>query len=123
MSAASLIAGTTGGMMSFGLTYPLSVVVTRQATQKDKSAAPPSLMSVYNEGGLNALFSGCSTGLFAISVSQAIFYFLYDWLLKQAKRRQGVKVLSVASSMGVGFCAGAINTFLTGPMWRLTMKL
>lgn len=108
-----------------GATYPLVVLSTRESVDThDPAQAKKSILAaletIRKEKGLGALYSGIGPCLFAISVTNGLYYFFYENMRGVIlKRRGGTKALSTVESLLAGLVAGLSTSFFSNPVWVL----
>ena len=131
------IAGSAGAALSNVVTYPLSLIITRQQTQsrargKQVDAKPEYYTSlhhaaakIYNEeGGLSALYTGLVPDTSKTIVDSFLFFLTYTYLRQRRLRHRNAHAshLSVADELSVGFFAGAFSKFLTTPIANVVTR-
>lgn len=71
-------------MISMSLTYPLITIATRLQVQKNSSSkeayksTADAFFKILQKEGVPGLFSGLSSALFGIAVTNGIYYFWYE---------------------------------------------
>jgi len=120
-SALHALAGAVGGMIAMSATYPLVVLSTRAAIDTSKSddkAFAQVILDIIKREGVRGLYSGLSSSLVGIAVTNGIYYYFYErsrGLLLNA--RTGSKALSTIESMLAGLIAGSATTIISNPIW------
>ncbi|CDZ96959.1 Predicted mitochondrial carrier protein [Phaffia rhodozyma] len=123
------LAGSVAGMGALCITYPLVVASTRDAvTEKAKSkeveglnrlksiTEKSTIVRIFEQEGVSGLYSGLSSSLFGIGVTNAVYYFAYSLSSESARKRNGGN-LSVGQSILAGVIAGTATTVVTNPLW------
>lgn len=90
----TLIAGALAGMTSTAVTYPLDLIRTRLAVQKDNNRATrryrgiihTGLTVMREEGGVRALYRGMSTSFVGIAPYIGIQFMVYESLKKYIRK-------------------------------------
>ncbi|KAF8558776.1 mitochondrial carrier, partial [Imleria badia] len=119
-SALHALAGAIGGMVAMSATYPLVVLSTRAAvdTKPDDKALAQVILDIIKREGLRGLYSGLSSSLVGIAVTNGVYYYFYERsraiLLNS---RTGRKALSTAESILAGLIAGSATTIISNPIW------
>ncbi|WVQ79808.1 hypothetical protein IAT38_001908 [Cryptococcus sp. DSM 104549] len=120
-SAIHALAGSVGGC---ALTYPLVNLSTRAAVQKKKEhvSVPAALAKTLKEEGLSGLYSGLSSSLFGIAVTNGIYYAFYEemrsiLLRRRANTPASTSALTTSEGILAGLIAGSITTTLSNPIW------
>ncbi|ESK95973.1 peroxisomal membrane protein pmp47b [Moniliophthora roreri MCA 2997] len=114
------IAGATGGIVAMTATYPLVFLSTRAAvkTRNENKTTWEAVIETIEKEGIIGLYSGLSSSLLAIAVTNGVYYYFYErtrgFILKS---RVGSKGLSTAESMLTGLIAGSATTILSNPFW------
>ncbi len=78
--------GAFGGLVSCFVAYPLSTITVRlqvQASSKCYSSTLDGFIKILEKEGWKGLYSGLSSALFGITVTQGIFYILTGYILKE----------------------------------------
>ena len=88
------LAGTFGGLTSTLITYPLISLSTRMQT---------------NSQAKHSLYSGIESALFGISITNSIFYYVYEALNFSPVLRSSA--------------AGAVTAVSTNPIWVINARL
>ncbi|SPQ20586.1 8d3ff15f-8175-4cc3-972d-bbaad7142b78 [Thermothielavioides terrestris] len=129
-NVAHALAGAGGGVLSMALTYPLITLSTR-AQVESKRAETAFLAAVHNivaREGISGLYSGLSSALFGISVTNFVYYYWYEWtraFFEAAAARAGraSKKLTTVESMIAGAIAGSATVILTNPIWVVNTRM
>ncbi|KAL2159773.1 hypothetical protein VTH06DRAFT_1906 [Thermothelomyces fergusii] len=129
-NVAHALAGAGGGILSMALTYPLVTLSTR-AQVESKRAETAFLAAVQNiiaREGVAGLYSGMSSALFGISVTNFVYYYWYEWtraFFEAAAARAGraSKKLTTVESMIAGAIAGSATVILTNPIWVVNTRM
>ncbi|KAL2155578.1 hypothetical protein VTH82DRAFT_320 [Thermothelomyces myriococcoides] len=129
-NVAHALAGAGGGILSMALTYPLITLSTR-AQVESKRAETAFLAAVQNiiaREGIAGLYSGMSSALFGISVTNFVYYYWYEWTraffeAAAAKAGRASKKLTTVESMIAGAIAGSATVILTNPIWVVNTRM
>ncbi|KAL2167966.1 hypothetical protein VTG60DRAFT_605 [Thermothelomyces hinnuleus] len=129
-NVAHALAGAGGGILSMALTYPLITLSTR-AQVESKRAETAFLAAVQNiiaREGVAGLYSGMSSALFGISVTNFVYYYWYEWTraffeAAAAKAGRASKKLTTVESMIAGAIAGSATVILTNPIWVVNTRM
>ncbi|KAH6851289.1 mitochondrial carrier domain-containing protein [Chaetomium sp. MPI-CAGE-AT-0009] len=129
-NVAHALAGAGGGVLSMALTYPLITLSTR-AQVESKRAETAFLAAVQNiiaREGVAGLYSGLSSALFGISVTNFVYYYWYEWTRAffesaAAKAGRASKKLTTVESMIAGAIAGSATVILTNPIWVVNTRM
>ncbi|KAL2174363.1 mitochondrial carrier domain-containing protein [Thermothelomyces heterothallicus CBS 202.75] len=129
-NVAHALAGAGGGILSMALTYPLITLSTR-AQVESKRAETAFLAAVQNiiaREGVAGLYSGMSSALFGISVTNFVYYYWYEWTraffeAAAAKAGRASKKLTTVESMIAGAIAGSATVVLTNPIWVVNTRM
>lgn len=129
-NVAHALAGAGGGVLSMALTYPLITLSTR-AQVESKRAETAFLAAVQNiiaREGVAGLYSGMSSALFGISVTNFVYYYWYEWTraffeAAAAKAGRASKKLTTVESMIAGAIAGSATVILTNPIWVVNTRM
>lgn len=78
--------------------------------------------------GVSGLYSGMSSALFGISVTNFVYYYWYEWtraFFEAAAVRAGraSKKLTTVESMIAGAIAGSATVILTNPIWVVNTRM
>lgn len=110
--------------------YPLITLSTR-AQVESKRAETAFLAAVQNiiaREGVAGLYSGLSSALFGISVTNFVYYYWYEWTraffeTAAAKAGRASKKLTTVESMIAGAIAGSATVILTNPIWVVNTRM
>ncbi|KAJ3090961.1 hypothetical protein HK102_002085 [Quaeritorhiza haematococci] len=118
---------------SMALTYPLITISTRAAVQKNSNSQDAykgqldAFRKILKEEGMPGLYSGLSSAMFGIAVTQGVYFYWYE-LVKATfeKAAQKKRAMTTIESIIAGALAGSATATLTNPIWvintRLTVK-
>ena len=68
--------------------------------------------------GLSGLYSGLSSSLLGIAVTNGVYYFFYEGTRNTlVNRRISAKALTTLESMLAGLIAGCATTIISNPIW------
>lgn len=128
-SLVHFIAGATGGLVSFAVTYPLySITVVQQAQSQAKDPSnptvnvkPPSSMAVLKgllqEKGLAGIYAGIQSALVATTFQSGIYYYFFNWF--KLFHKVGQEVLwNLILGAEAGACAAVCST----PLWVINTR-
>ncbi|KAF4619556.1 hypothetical protein D9613_005237 [Agrocybe pediades] len=120
-SAIHAIAGAAGGIVAMSATYPLIFLSTRAAveTKKEQKSTYQAIVDIIKREGALGLYSGLSSSLLGIAVTNGVYYYFYERSREIILRaRTGTnKALSTPESMLTGLIAGSATTVLSNPIW------
>ncbi|KAI9574475.1 peroxisomal membrane protein PMP47B [Boletus coccyginus] len=119
-SAFHALAGAVGGMVAMSATYPLVVLSTRAAvdTKPDDKAVAQVILDVLKREGFRGLYSGLSSSLVGIAVTNGVYYYFYERTRAiLLNSRTGSKALSTTESILAGLIAGSATTVISNPIW------
>jgi len=125
---AHALSGAVGGIASMALTYPLITISTRNQVSRGKKDGYNGQIDCFKrilaEEGIAGFYSGVSSALFGIAVTNGVYYYWYEFS-KNLFAKPGAS-LSTLENMGAGAMAGVATSLLTNPIWvvntRLTVK-
>ncbi|KAK8869479.1 hypothetical protein IAR55_000044 [Kwoniella newhampshirensis] len=125
-SAIHALAGSVGGCVSMALTYPLVNLSTRAAvqTKKEHLTIPQAIQKTLKAEGLSGLYSGLSSSLFGIAVTNGVYYAFYEemrslLIKRRAKTNSSLSALTTGEGIIAGLIAGSITTLVTNPIWTV----
>ncbi|KAJ3925615.1 MAG: mitochondrial carrier domain-containing protein [Lentinula lateritia] len=112
------MAGAGGGVLAMTVTYPLVFLSTRAAvkTQSENKSVYQAVMEVLEREGVLGLYSGLSSSLLGIAVTNGVYYYFYE-------RSKGIfltgrkKGLTTIESILTGLIAGSATTIISNPLW------
>lgn len=124
-NVAHALAGAGGGILSMALTYPLITLSTR--AQVESTRARTTLLAairhiIAREGALG-LYSGLSSALFGISVTNFVYYYWYEFSRAFFLRSSPRPSLSTIQSILAGLLAGSATVVLTNPIWVVNTRV
>ncbi|KAG9009581.1 hypothetical protein FRB90_008278 [Tulasnella sp. 427] len=113
------VAGGAGGMVAMALTYPLIFLSTRAAVakSKDHKSTKEAVLEVLKNEGITGLYSGLSSSLLGIAVTNFVYYGFYEKSKSVVLRSRPGKGLSTLESILVGMIAGSATTIISNPIW------
>ncbi|PWN20542.1 mitochondrial carrier, partial [Microstroma glucosiphilum] len=134
-------AGGAGGMIAMTATYPLVSISMRAAVEqsraKDKTMVEAA-QKVIREEGVVGLYSGLSSSLLGISITNFVYYGFFETareMILASKNKGAAKeattaaatiaaggALSTAESMLAGALAGSATTVITNPIWVVNTR-
>ncbi|WWC60711.1 uncharacterized protein I303_103287 [Kwoniella dejecticola CBS 10117] len=139
-SAIHALAGSVGGCVSMALTYPLVNLSTRAAvqTKKEDLTLIQAIQKTLEKEGLSGLYSGLSSSLAGIAITNGVYYAFYEETRSVLLRRRAAKLspststsaaatattlaLTTAEGIVAGLIAGSITTLVTNPIWTIQTK-
>ncbi|KAK0748538.1 peroxisomal membrane protein PMP47A [Apiosordaria backusii] len=132
-NVAHALAGAGGGILSMALTYPLITLSTRAQVESKRPGSETAFLAAVQKivarEGVSGLYSGLSSALFGISVTNFVYYYWYEWTraffeaaaLKNPTRHS--KKLTTVESMIAGAIAGSATVILTNPIWVVNTRM
>ncbi|TYJ52460.1 hypothetical protein B9479_006935 [Cryptococcus floricola] len=126
-SAIHALAGSVGGSAAMALTYPLVNLSTRAAvqTKKEELTTREAVAKVIKSEGVLGLYSGLTSSLFGIAVTNGVYYAFYEEMRSLLIRRRGntptssTSALTTTEGILAGLIAGSITTLTTNPIWTV----
>ncbi|KAH6661495.1 peroxisomal membrane protein PMP47A, partial [Plectosphaerella plurivora] len=129
-NVAHALAGAGGGLLSMALTYPLITLSTRAQVESKRSESRflEAVQNIVAREGISGLYSGLSSALFGISITNFVYYYWYEWtraFFENAAVRAGraSKKLTTVESMLAGALAGSATVILTNPIWVVNTRV
>jgi solute carrier family 25 (peroxisomal adenine nucleotide transporter), member 17 len=129
-NVAHALAGAGGGILSMALTYPLITLSTRAQVESKRAetAFLAAVRKIVAREGISGLYSGLSSALFGISVTNFVYYYWYEWTraffeAAAIKAGRASKKLTTAESMIAGALAGSATVILTNPIWVVNTRM
>ncbi|KAK0651505.1 mitochondrial carrier domain-containing protein [Cercophora newfieldiana] len=129
-NVAHALAGAGGGILSMALTYPLITLSTRAQVESKRAetAFLAAVQKIVAREGISGLYSGLSSALFGISVTNFVYYYWYEWTraffeAAAVKAGRASKKLTTAESMIAGALAGSATVILTNPIWVVNTRM
>ncbi|CAG8639925.1 6718_t:CDS:2, partial [Scutellospora calospora] len=117
-NVAHALSGAAGGIVSMALTYPLITVSSRLQGGRD------AILKIINQEGFSGLYSGVSSAIFGIAVTNGVYYYFYEWTKEIfEKSAQQKRPISIKESMLSGAIAGALTAVVTNPIWVVNSQL
>ncbi|EIM87725.1 mitochondrial carrier [Stereum hirsutum FP-91666 SS1] len=114
------IAGSAGGIVAMTATYPLIFLSTRAAmeTKRENKTIYQAVLDVIKKEGALGMYTGLSSSLVGIAVTNGVYYFFYEYSKGAILRaRKGTKALSTLESILAGLIAGSATTIISNPIW------
>ncbi|KAG8905777.1 hypothetical protein FRB99_008256 [Tulasnella sp. 403] len=112
------MAGGAGGVLAMTLTYPLIFVSTRTAVETKKTRRTLEVVvDVLKREGLSGLYSGLSSSLIGIAITNFVYYGFYEKSRDVIVRSRPGKGLTTAESILAGLIAGSATTVISNPIW------
>lgn len=111
--------------------YPLITLSTRAQVESKRSVDTTFLAAVQKivaREGISGLYSGLSSALFGISVTNFVYYYWYEWTraffeAAAVKTGRASKKLTTVESMIAGAIAGSATVILTNPIWVVNTRM
>lgn len=110
--------------------YPLITLSTRAQVESKRAATGflAAVQQIVAREGVSGLYSGLSSALFGISVTNFVYYYWYEWTraaFEAAAERAGrpSKKLTTVESMIAGALAGSATVILTNPIWVVNTRM
>eukprot|EP00250_Pteridium_aquilinum_P017673 c23730_g1_i1 orf=622-1707(+) len=113
-----LIAGGAAGITAASLTYPLDLVRTRLAAQRNEKyyrGIAHALQTIMRDEGLKGLYKGMGATLLGVGPNIAINFCVYE-TLKSVWTEKRLEVPGVWSSLAFGSAAGIASSTATFPL-------
>ncbi|CAD6565929.1 MAG: hypothetical protein TREMPRED_001919 [Tremellales sp. Tagirdzhanova-0007] len=108
------------------MTYPLVNLSTRAAvqTKKEHLTIQQIIARTIKQEGLAGLYSGLSSSLFGIAVTNGVYYAFYEEMRTLLMRRRSKvssspSALTTSEGIIAGLIAGSITTLVTNPIWTV----
>ncbi|KAK0612845.1 mitochondrial carrier domain-containing protein [Bombardia bombarda] len=129
-NVAHALAGAGGGILSMALTYPLITLSTRAQVESKRAETTflAAIQKIVAREGVSGLYSGLSSALFGISVTNFVYYYWYEWTraffeAAAVKAGRASKKLTTVESMIAGALAGSATVILTNPIWVVNTRV
>ncbi|KAM7199600.1 peroxisomal membrane protein PMP47B [Rhypophila sp. PSN 637] len=129
-NVAHALAGAGGGVLSMALTYPLITLSTRAQVESKRADTGflAAVQKIVAREGISGLYSGLSSALFGISVTNFVYYYWYEWTraffeAAAIKAGRASKKLTTVESMIAGAIAGSATVILTNPIWVVNTRM
>lgn len=110
--------------------YPLITLSTRAQVESKKAESKfiDAVQSIVAREGVAGLYSGISSALFGISVTNFVYYYWYEWtrsFFEKAAATAGraSKKLTTVESMMAGAIAGSATVIITNPIWVVNTRV
>ncbi|KAJ3922757.1 peroxisomal membrane protein [Lentinula edodes] len=105
-------------MTFFFCSSPLVFLSTRAAvkTQSENKSVYQAVMEVLEREGVLGLYSGLSSSLLGIAVTNGVYYYFYE-RSKGIFLTGGKKGLTTIESILTGLIAGSATTIISNPLW------
>ncbi|TFK43557.1 mitochondrial carrier domain-containing protein [Crucibulum laeve] len=119
-SAIHAAAGAAGGIVAMSATYPLIFLSTRAAveTKNEPKTTYQAVLDIIKREGVLGLYSGLSSSLLGIAVTNGVYYYFYERSREIILRsKSGGKALSTLESILTGMIAGSATTLISNPIW------
>jgi len=117
---ASSLAGGLASVMSLSLTYPLDQLRTVQ--QAKGTSIGESFSTLYGTDGWKGFYKGLSSGLVAMGLSWATYYYFFSLFQLRARLQFGSKTLSDFTNLRIATQAGVIVCVLMEPVWVVNTR-
>ncbi|KAL7750428.1 hypothetical protein RI367_004202 [Sorochytrium milnesiophthora] len=121
--------GAAGGVVSTTLTYPLITVSSRMQVQKNDKHDDAyknfvdGVQKILKKEGPKGLFSGLSSALFGIAVTNGVYYYWYETVKAAFVKASNKNVMSTGENMLAGAVAGAATVMITNPIWVVNTRM
>ncbi|KAI8969306.1 mitochondrial carrier domain-containing protein [Mycotypha africana] len=129
-NVAHALSGAGGGIVSMVLTYPLVSISSRLQVQKNNATKDAykntldAFVKILAKEGPKGLYSGLSSGIFGIAVTNGVYYYCYEAVRAIFEKAKGKgKPMSTGESMLAGALAGSAVVFATHPIWTVNTRL
>lgn len=110
--------------------YPLITLSTRAQVESKRAetAFLAAVQKIVAREGISGLYSGLSSALFGISVTNFVYYYWYEWTraffeAAAVKAGRASKKLTTVESMIAGAIAGSATVILTNPIWVVNTRM
>lgn len=112
--------------------YPLITLSTRAQVESKRPGSETAFLAAVQKivarEGVSGLYSGLSSALFGISVTNFVYYYWYEWtraFFEAAAEKSGraSKKLTTVESMIAGAIAGSATVILTNPIWVVNTRM
>ena len=111
--------------------YPLVTLSTRaqvEAAKLDNASFLATVRQIVARHGVSDLYSGLSSALFGISITNFVYYYWYEWTraffeAAAVKAGRASKKLTTVESMIAGAIAGSATVMLTNPIWVINTRI
>lgn len=120
------IAGSVGSVTAMSVFYPLDTVRSRLQLEKDRQAKGTwqMLSELIQEEGTESLYRGLPPVLTSLCASGFVYFYSFHglravFMTKSASGQQH----SAVRDLALGAIAGAINVYLTTPMWVVNTRI
>ncbi|CAO3675929.1 unnamed protein product [Rhizopus stolonifer] len=112
------------------LTYPLVSISSRLQVQKNDTGKDAykntidAFFKILAKEGPKGLYSGLSSGVFGIAVTNGVYYYCYEAVKAIFEKTKGKgKPMSTSESMISGALAGCAVVLATHPIWTVNTRL
>lgn len=124
-NVAHALAGAGGGILSMALTYPLITLSTRAQVESTRARTTllAAIQHIIAREGAVGLYSGLSSALFGISVTNFVYYYWYEFSRAFFLRTSPRPSLSTLQSILAGLLAGSATVVLTNPIWVVNTRV
>ncbi|KAI9490787.1 mitochondrial carrier domain-containing protein [Zychaea mexicana] len=129
-NVAHALSGAGGGIVSMALTYPLVSISSRLQVQKNDDSkdayknTADAFVKILAKEGPRGLYSGLSSGVFGIAVTNGVYYYCYEAVKAIFEKAKGQgKPMSTGESMLSGAIAGSAVVLATHPIWTVNTRL
>ncbi|CAD6505701.1 BgTH12-01191 [Blumeria graminis f. sp. triticale] len=125
---AHAMAGAGGGLLSMALTFVQRTSKIRFESSRAHSDFLDAVRGIVRREGVSGLYSGLTSALFGISVTNFVYYYWYELTrssFEVAALRSGrhPKRLTTVESMVAGAIAGSTTVLLTNPIWVVNTRM
>ncbi|ORX48281.1 mitochondrial carrier [Hesseltinella vesiculosa] len=126
------ISGAVGSLISNFIIYPIDISTTRIQLEKkgsnsDRSSLLAMIKKIYNEGGIQGLYTGLAPDSLATVLSSFIYFYCYSALrnLQEGVNRSWGRpaALNIYQELFLGAEAALISRFFTSPVSNITTRL
>jgi solute carrier family 25 (peroxisomal adenine nucleotide transporter), member 17 len=124
------LAGVVGSVAATGALFPLDSLRSIQQIRDGPPLGSFELLSALVKrfglgGAISKLYQGMDATLGTMALSQALSFFMYEWLKAKLARLKGSANASVSpmESLVLAYLAGAINVTITTPLWTAAKRL
>lgn len=105
--------------------YPLITLSTRAQVESKKAdtGLARAVRDIVAREGVPGLYSGISSALFGISITNFVYYYWYEWTRASFERARASKKLSTRESIIAGAIAGSATVIITNPIWVVNTRV
>lgn len=119
------IAGSVGSVTAMTVFYPLDTVRSRLQLEKDRQAKSTMqmLQDLVQQEGIESLYRGLPPVLTSLCASGFVYFYTFHGLRAVFTSKSATGQHSAGRDLALGALAGAINVYLTTPMWVVNTRM